>query len=88
MQLDKITLADITDTKGASTYLTARFGHPIGDERVRQFVKLDQLRSLMFENGVIVERKSGADTRGKDLFFLLVDLDALPVPNQVGRPRK
>lgn len=91
MNLETIMLSDLTDTQGAMLRLSARFNRPVSDESIRQYVKANKLHPLIFEQGVLVERTASAKTRGRDLFFLLADLDAMPEPKTgypSGKPRR
>ena len=80
MRLDLITLAEITDSEGAVLQLSARFGRTVSHDSLRQYVQKDQLRSFVFVRGVFSLRDPNTNTRGKDLFFLRKDLDAMLDP--------
>ena len=87
IDLTQCTLADLTDSVGAARIISKRHGIVYSPESVRQLVKQNRLRCLMFENGILVERNPSELTRGRDLFFLRSDIEALARPKR-GRPEK
>lgn len=87
-ELASIRATDLTDSTGALTILAKRFGKEYSHDSLRNLVKSGKLRSFIFEDGRFVERVPGNDTRGKELMFLAADLDALPLPRPVGRPKR
>lgn len=86
MNLENICITEITDSVGASARLTERFEHSFGVDAVRMLVKAGRLRSLLFQDGILVWREKDAVTRGKDLIFLRADLEDVPKPRRRGRP--
>ena len=78
--------SDLTDSIGASSLLSERFGSSFSVDSVQQLVKQNKLRAFMFREGKLVERTSAENTRGKDLIFLRADLYAVERPRKVGRP--
>ncbi len=79
--------ADLTDSVGAASILARKFGGSYSVEALRQLVKNDRIRCLIFEGGVLTERHPGKNTRGRDVFFLRSDIEALERPRR-GRPEK
>ena len=86
MDLQEAKLGDLTDVVGASLHLSQRFGRNFSIDSVYQFVNRNKLRSFLFENGVLVERQTSIQTRGRNLLFLRSDLDQVQPPKSVGRP--
>ena len=75
--------AELTDTAGAVKVLADRFHLPgYTAESVRQLVKNNRLRCLIFRDGVLVERQHSENTRGQDLLFLRSDLEELEQPRR------
>jgi len=74
--------SDLTDSTGAVSILAQRFNRPYTREALHWLVKRDKIRALMFENGTLVERKPDASTRGKDLFFLRSNVEAMAEPKR------
>ena len=86
-EIATLTVDQITDSEGACTILSERFGHKYEVNALHQLVKRDKLRAFVFQQGKLVERSHKVETRGRDLIFLKEDLAALPVP-RVGKPPK
>jgi hypothetical protein len=79
-------VGDITDTIGASRYLTERLGHSVGVDSVHKLVREGRLRAWMFQDGELIAREpKSSKSRGKDLIFLKADLQGLR-PVKRGNP--
>lgn len=86
MDISQAMARDLTDSVGASKVLSERFGRAFSVDSVQQLVKHNKLRAFMFDDGKLVERLPSANTRGKDLIFLYVDLYNVEPPKKPGRP--
>lgn len=80
--MDLTIYADLTDATGAVNILSQRFNRPYNAEALHWHVKNGKLRALMFVNGVLVERASSVNRRGRDLIFLRSDLEAFQEPKR------
>ncbi len=85
-EIPEVSVKQITDTAGASTRLTERFGRSFGVDSVHAYVKSGKLRAFRFEKGELVRHQPTGARGGKDLIFLRSDLEEVEIPKRPGRP--